>query len=301
MVDIRAYWQLLRPPNLITAAADVLAGVAIAQGWNQPLIQNMGFESILGTTMWLLASTICLYGGGVVLNDYFDATLDAIERPERPIPSGRVPRNHAGVLGFGLLFLGIACAFMSSSTSGFLAMAIAVLVVLYDAKSKAHGVIGPLNMGLCRGANLLLGISILPSIFNETVFLAVIPVVYIAAVTLISRGEVHGTHMRSYILAFFVYALVWAMLLMLGWLPQFSGFYALPCVLVLMVMTIPPLWTASRSNEPVNIKAAVKAGVLGIIPLNAALAAGFMGWFFGILLLLLLPISILLAKPFAVT
>ena len=39
---------------------------------------------------WLLLSSAGLYLGGMVLNDVFDARLDAVERPERPIPSGRV-------------------------------------------------------------------------------------------------------------------------------------------------------------------------------------------------------------------
>ena len=41
----------------------------------------------------------CLYAAGMVLNDAFDAELDARERPERPIPSGRISRSRHGVLG----------------------------------------------------------------------------------------------------------------------------------------------------------------------------------------------------------
>ena len=37
------------------------------------------------------------------------------------------------------------------------AAAIAVLVLLYDARMKRHAIAGPVNMGLCRGLNLLLG------------------------------------------------------------------------------------------------------------------------------------------------
>ena len=48
---------------------------------------------------WLLAASAGLYAGGVVLNDYFDREVDAVERPERPIPSGRVAGSHALVLG----------------------------------------------------------------------------------------------------------------------------------------------------------------------------------------------------------
>src|SRR4051794_10139688 len=74
----RAYLALLRPANVVTALADVLAGAAVAgEPWSASL-------------PWLLASTACLYAGGVVLNDVADRTIDAAERPERPIPSGAV-------------------------------------------------------------------------------------------------------------------------------------------------------------------------------------------------------------------
>jgi hypothetical protein len=48
---------------------------------------------------WLVGATMCLYAGGVVLNDFFDRRLDAIERPERPIPSRRVSAASAAALG----------------------------------------------------------------------------------------------------------------------------------------------------------------------------------------------------------
>ncbi|NEP43227.1 MAG: UbiA family prenyltransferase, partial [Okeania sp. SIO2H7] len=75
-----AYLQLMRPANIITAHADILVGYA-ASGATDPY--RLG---------WLLLATTGLYGDGVVFNDVFDAELDAIERPERPIPSDRASR-----------------------------------------------------------------------------------------------------------------------------------------------------------------------------------------------------------------
>ena len=49
--------------------------------------------------------SVFLYSGGMALNDYADRDLDAVERPERPIPSGRVPARRA---------LGIAAALMAA-------------------------------------------------------------------------------------------------------------------------------------------------------------------------------------------
>ena len=95
---LRGYLELLRPANVVTAVADVLAGYAVAGRANSRALP------------WLLTATVCLYAGGVVLNDFFDRELDAVERPERPIPSGRVPARHAAALGTALLAGGVVTA-----------------------------------------------------------------------------------------------------------------------------------------------------------------------------------------------
>src|SRR5690606_24266063 len=114
-----------RPANLVTAVADILAGIAVSGYLAQ------GHED-LSPLVWLILSTIGLYGGGVVMNDVLDARLDAIERPERPIPSGLVPKPQAAALGLFLLAGGIALAFLVSVLAGGLATLIAVAALVYN-------------------------------------------------------------------------------------------------------------------------------------------------------------------------
>ena len=180
MSSYRGYVELVRPANVATALADVLAGYAVA---------GMGDPARLA---WLLLSTACLYAGGVVLNDVFDRELDRIERPERPIPSGRVSTTAAAGLGTGLLAAGILAATLATAAAGIVAGATAACVLLYDAWGKRQGLLGPVNMGLCRALNLLLGIAAAPAMLTDAWPLALLPLVYIAAVTAVSRGEVHG-------------------------------------------------------------------------------------------------------------
>ena len=174
---MRPYLQLIRPANVVTALADVLAGYAVAgrEDWR--------------ALPWLLAATACLYAGGVTLNDFFDRELDARERPERPIPSGRVPAGRAAAMGFTLMGLGILLASQATAAAAVVAAAIAALVVLYDSLAKRNPVLGPLNMGACRGANLLLGVAAVPAALGLDWSLGLIAVVYIAAVTWLSRAE----------------------------------------------------------------------------------------------------------------
>ncbi len=105
-------------------------------------------ETPLPDLGWLMLATSGLYAGGVVLNDVYDAELDAAERPERAIPSGRISKQNALIFGALLLILGIIAAFQSSDTSGWVAFGIGAGAILYDRFSKHHALLGPINMGL---------------------------------------------------------------------------------------------------------------------------------------------------------
>src|SRR5262245_48834347 len=174
----RAYLELLRPANVVTALADVLAGFAIA-GLRHP-------ERL----PWLLLGSCCLYAGGVVLNDVFDRDLDRIERPERPIPSGRVSTGRAAALGGGLLAAGIVASSMATAAAAAIAVAIAATVLLYDAWGKRRASIAPLNMAMCRALNLMLGVTASPAALGSAWPIAAVPLLYIYAITVLSRGEV---------------------------------------------------------------------------------------------------------------
>lgn len=294
-----AYLQLVRPANVVTAWADVLAGIAVAGA----TITLAGGTAPIGWSALgrLLVATTGLYGGGIVFNDVFDADLDASERPERPIPSGRASRRGAAWLGGALLMGGIAAASWVSLTSGALAALVAGGAVLYDAQAKHHTVFGPMVMGACRGGNLLLGVSAVPAMMLASWYLVLLPVAYIAAITAISQGEVHGGTSRTGYAALGLVVAVIASLLLLGGRADYRVWHALPFVLVLAVQVVPPFWRAARTPSPDFIRRAVKAGVVALIPLNAALAAGFGGWVYGALVLLLLPLSMGLGRLFAVT
>ena len=282
-----AYLTLTRPANVVTALADVLAGAAAA--------------GTLAGLPWLLPATAALYAGGVVLNDVFDAALDARERPERPIPDGRVTRAGAAALGGGLLALGVLAAGMVSTASLAVAVGIVTAVLSYDAWAKHQGLAGPLMMGACRGLNLLLGVSAAPAALGALWPLALIPVAYIAAITAVSRGEVHGGGGRTGWLAVGLIGAVLAVLAALGIAGSQPAWAALPFVALLAWRVLPPFVAAARHPQPALVGAAVRAGVLSLILLDAALAAAFAGPLHGLAVLALWPLSLGLARLFAVT
>jgi len=295
MTRVKPYLQLMRPANLVTAVSDVLAGIAIA------LLFVPEGTLLEGPWVWaLIISTIGLYGGGVVLNDVFDARLDAIERPERPIPSGKVSVGSAALLGGVLFFVGIVSAGFVSALSSVVAIAITAMCIVYDRWAKPHPLGGPLAMGLCRGLNLLLGISYSTTAVDQLWFLAFVPVIYIAAVTTISRGEVHGGQRRPLYLSAVLYGVVIACIAAFGWINHGSVF-AIAMILPFILFVFPPLIKAIQTLHAADVRKSVKHGVIGLIFMNAAWTAAAGMWGLTFATLLLFPLSIWLSKLFAVT
>lgn len=318
MHGVQTWFELLRVPNIPTAWADVAAGAAAAVG-------VLAWSSASTGDLWaglglLILATTALYGGGVVLNDFFDADLDREERPERPIPSGRAGKGVVGLVGFVLLAGGVGFAALHSGTSGAVAVVVAGLAILYDAWGKHRSVLGPVLMGSARGGNLLLGVSLLPGALSGIWFLAVLPILYIAAVTLVSRDEVHGGNRGTGILAAGLITLVIVLILGLG-APAgklatnvaellvtgptvpigYSARAAAPFAALLGALVLPAFLEAARRPSPAVIRGAVRRGVLCLPVMNASVAAGFAGWRIGAVVLLVLPISFLFARYFPVT
>lgn len=275
----------------MTALADVLAGAALA-GAADP-----------GPLAWLLGATACLYAGGIVLNDVFDRDIDRVERPERPIPSGRISTATAGTLGAALLATGIGLAAVANATAGVVGAAVALAVLLYDAASKRHPFVGPLNMGLCRGLNLLLGVASVPVALATAWPYGGLALAYIAGVTVLSRGEVAGGRRPVALVALALVSLV--VLLVAGLavrsLPGRPGLIAIALVALLAWRVLPAFLAAARQPAPATIRNAVKRGVLSLVLLNAALAAqaGELGYAAAVLVVGIAASN--LARVFAVT
>ena len=107
----RAWAELLRISNLPTILGDCAVGLCIAMAayslWQGPA----GSMDLLRDNPWLIAGAcagMCmLYLGGMVLNGILDRHIDAVERPGRPIPSGRIPLRVAWTAAVVLMLGGL--------------------------------------------------------------------------------------------------------------------------------------------------------------------------------------------------
>ena len=291
MSKIRAFAELTRPANVVTALSDIMAGLAIV-GFVFGRLDYQFYPAL-----FLGLSSMSLYAGGVVFNDVFDHELDSIERPERALPSGRINRPEAIFGGILLLSLGIFLAFWQSRLSGIVAIFITLFALFYDWKGKHMRIFGPINMGLCRAFNLLLGMSVYELGVLEHFPVIAIPLIYIAAITLVSRGEVHGGKAITLYFAGFLFLVVHASQLFFAEKIEF----ALVFVLAHFILIFRKLRVAIENPVGKNIGLTVKTGVLTLILMNAAWVASSGQWIVALFVLALLPVSLGLAKKFAVT
>jgi 4-hydroxybenzoate polyprenyltransferase len=306
MTDLRPYAQLVRLPNLPTAVADValaaLATQSLPGRWPAFLI--------------LVGASCCLYMAGMVLNDFFDVEQDRLERPDRPIPSGRVSRRAAGRLGAGLLGAGVGLAFLAGwvmvlreEAAGpfrpaVIAGVLAVAILAYDGWLKRTA-LGPVAMGSCRFLNVLLGVSLAgSSAWPLGPYLALVVGLYIVGVTWFARTEARAS--RQAALAGAAGVMLASLALVLAAAVQEAGPRRLaeegqasplfPYLLVALGFWLGfPLWRAITAPTPPHVQSAVKRSLMGLILLDTVLATGTAGTV-GLALLVLLAPSVYLNR-----
>jgi 4-hydroxybenzoate polyprenyltransferase len=174
----RPFLQLLRPPNLFTVPGDPLCGA---------LLVSHGVWSwrILPCVVVSLAS----YCAGLVINDLADFSEDLRERPDRPLPSGRVSRRMA--VAMAAVFIAIALAAAASVSSPLLILTLLLLaeILWYNLLAKKNPLFAPIAMGFCRGLSVMVGAAAISAPPPLALAAAAAITLYIAAVTALARTE----------------------------------------------------------------------------------------------------------------
>src|SRR5262245_833446 len=298
MTRFLAYAQLVRLPNAFTAMADICLG-ALATG------------ALPGGTLafiCLLIASTSLYSAGMVWNDFFDFEQDLRERAFRPLPSGRINRGGAARRGRVFLSPGVAFSGASDQAAGSdrsRALTVAGLLVaailLYDGWLKRTA-FGPVAMGSCRFLNILLGLTILGSPIPTWGWLLALAIgTYIAGVTWFARTEAHVSNQNILLSAAAIMLLGIVLALAVPALAKYADADVAPSIgfPYLMVafagyLALAVLPAISRP-VPQRVQPAVKRAVLGLVLLDAILAAGLVGWG-GLALVLLLAPAMWLGK-----
>lgn len=177
------YIEILRPGNALMGAIAIILVAIIDKSLTIPIILAMlavFFETAAGN----------------VINDYFDYNIDLINKPERPIPSGRISLKAGRNYGYLLFGLGTLCGFLISAMTGnwipFAIVLVAdVILYLYAYKLKTTPLIGNLTVGFMTGFGFVFAGFTLnnPTIITTSIYLGFFAFVMTTARELIKDIE----------------------------------------------------------------------------------------------------------------
>jgi len=142
--------ELMRYRNCAMAGLASVIGAAIA------------YSAAPGEPVWMgliFITVFVITGAGNAINDYFDAGIDAINRPDRPIPSGRISGISAFRFSIILFAAGVVISyFIGSDRIPFLIATFnSFLLYLYAAFLKRRAFIGNLSVSYLTGSTFLFG------------------------------------------------------------------------------------------------------------------------------------------------
>lgn len=259
---------ILRVPNALTAAADVLAGFGAAGG---------AFHENRAALPLLMAASALLYAGGVALNDVVDADEDRRHRPSRPIPSGAIERSRAAVVALAAGCAGLLLAASGGAATLLTALGLVAAILAYDLLLKRSGPAGALALGVCRALNMGLGASLAASSAFALPQPAFAFGAYVTALGAVGLGEERGTSAVRH---------------RAGLAALLAGAAAAPILcpnplfgLAVLLPFLAPLGLrcarAVRESRPADalvVRSAVREGVLAIPGIDAAILAGHSRW-----------------------
>ena len=308
MKTLRSYCELVRLPNTFTAMADAMAGYWLVVGELRWTAQ---------ATCLVLASA-SLYSAGIVFNDVRDIETDRRERPQRPVASGKVGRRRAIAIGVFLAILGVALA----GAAGFAATwddaapatlvqkarplmvscALLAAILAYDFLFKGT-ILGPLSMGICRGLNLLMAMSIGWWFSVDLGAVAIVAMIhYVASLTYFGRDEASRSARFRLLTGGIGVA---SAVLLLGVIVAGRTLTAnagandtVPLILwlALLIHQTRIGYRAVKNPAPHQIQYAMKTFILGIIVFDAVIAASAVGWQAGLVILALLLPTLLIGR-----
>jgi len=238
----KAFLALVRIPTIFSSMSNAYAGYFIGGGRFFSLSLMLG---ILSSGLFIMA--------GMALNDIADKNVDAVERPNRPIPSGAIKLSTAWLLSLGMMGLGLTLLYFANHRSALIGILLCTAIFLYNFVFKGK-IFGPAAMGLCRLLNLLTGITLawptwprldsLPPALGLALFSLW---AYIAIVTYLARDEVGGNSKarnRNYFIILAFWLFTWLMLA----LKQIHTVFILSLIWVFLIMLLrrplQKLWTS---------------------------------------------------------
>jgi geranylgeranylglycerol-phosphate geranylgeranyltransferase len=152
MASLVPYLKLVRPINSVMASFAAVIGLLMTS--------NLSLNVDATKVLLLFVSTFILASSSMVMNDYFDREVDAVNLPQRPIPSGEVKPERALALSIALMAAGLALSPLISLEAFVIAVLACATFTAYNGRLKRHGLIGNACVSLCVSLTFVYGASV---------------------------------------------------------------------------------------------------------------------------------------------
>ena len=139
------FFTITRPANAVVSGVTAIIAYLIATG------------TVIPSTVLLLVIVTLITAAGNVINDYFDADIDRINRPERPIPSGIVSPMAARGFAVTLFLSGLLVAIFTPPFCLFITVINTLILILYAVKLKSLPVVGNAAVAYLTASIFLFG------------------------------------------------------------------------------------------------------------------------------------------------
>lgn len=138
---------------------------------------------------------------GLYAMDYLDRKLDEIEKPQRPIPSGRIKPKEAIIFAFIFAAIGFVLSLALGVVNVLLVLVVAFTVLSYTKFSKPRGLIANFNRGLVTLVTFYFGVfAIRASISNYVIILSIAFLIHDASTNIVgAMRDVGGDKKAGYL------------------------------------------------------------------------------------------------------
>lgn len=153
---INPYIEILRPVNFIIAFLSIYFSIVISNN-----ILKFQLIAFLGSLAGALIG-----GAGMIINDYFDEEIDMINRPERPIPSGKISKKNAVIYYLSLNILALIILFFINKYAFIVGLFSELIIFLYSSHLKRTVLIGNFTVAFMTGLAFIFGGIIAGSLKN---------------------------------------------------------------------------------------------------------------------------------------
>jgi len=188
------YVHLIRPVNCLMMGFAVIVGaVLVSQSYSDMLLANLVYGFFTG---------FALTAASMVINDYCDREIDAINEPTRPIPSSLVQPKEALILASVLTTMGLIAAVFTNTANTFCfftAIVSWMTSVCYATVGKRRGLLGNFLVSACVAVPFIYGSLAATSTVKSNVLVFVCIVFFANTGREVTKGivDIEGDKLRN--------------------------------------------------------------------------------------------------------